>query len=87
MANYKISVTDAVTGEILYKKDSETIGLAIQYVIEYGYTRVANDQRLVGIEWTINDYTQPKGKGDLIQVYGRLSKIGSPIIKGVATKI
>lgn len=86
MAKYTIAITDRKTDELIDSMYAETQGEAMEKLLEYGQTKVAEWKDHHGIEWEISRYPMPMSKGSIFKMFGRFSGMWSPIIKGVGYK-
>lgn len=86
MAKYVLTITRLSDGVMQKKLEGEQMGVLYAELVTYGVKKITDGGTLKGIEWVLNDYSTPKEKGSLIQMYGKFTTKGTPYIKGVGTK-
>lgn len=86
MAKYTIAITNRKTDELIDSMYAETQGEAMEKLINYGGSKADEGKDYHYIEWQISRYPMPMAKGSIFQMFGKFTRIWSPIIKGVGYK-
>lgn len=85
-ANFTLTITRLTNQEVQVSKKGNQMGHLLEELQVYGAKAHEEQKSLKDMEWIISDYTTPKEKGSLIQMYGKFTKNGRPYIVGVGTK-
>lgn len=85
-ANYTLTITRLTNLVVQVSKKGNQMGPLLVELQVYGAKAHEEQKSMKDMEWVISDYTTPKEKGSLIQMYGKFTKNGRPYIVGVGTK-